>query len=192
MNTKDILSEQVITELREYIIKPHGFVIFFGKNGRGKSYAAMKIYERMTPYKLPSKDDDFAIFINQATLNMKYSEEIAEYGYSLKLMDKMIKTKFLVLDDLGTRVPTAAFGDFLYAIIDARSVARYSCGTIITTNLDASRLRKDFGDAIFSRIGSGKVYNFIGPDRRFEGNGPRINDHDSAIPSITPNHVSSL
>jgi DNA replication protein DnaC len=177
MNTKDIFSEDILIELKDFIIKPQGFIIFFGKNGRGKTYAAMKIYERMTPYKLPHKDNDLAIFVNQATLNMQYSDEISEYGSAIKLMGKMIDTRFLVLDDLGTRVPSASFGDFLYAIIDARTVAKLSCGTIITTNLDAVRIRKDLGDAIFSRIASGRNYVFKGDDRRFNGNTPRIADN---------------
>ncbi len=183
MHFNTLSSEEVILDLKDYI-KPKGFIIFAGKNGRGKSYAAMKIYQKMTPYILPYRDDDLAIFINQATLNMKYSDEISEYSSAIKLMQKMINTKFLVLDDLGTRIPTASFGDFLYAIIDARYVAKLSCGTIITTNLDSARIQKDLGNAIFSRIASGRNYIFNGNDRRFEDN------HKSMVGDVSNNDRS--
>ncbi len=171
MAKKTLLSEEVIEDLRDFVLKPRGFVLMSGKNGRGKSYAAMKIYEQVTPYKLPAYDHDQAWFINQADLNMLFSEAYETYGNAMYLLKKCYNPKLFVIDDFGTRTPSPAFLDFLYAIIDKRWNERATLGTIITTNLDAARIRKDFGDAIFSRMGSGRNYIFEGDDRRFTESG---------------------
>lgn len=168
MATKQLPSEEVIEDLKDYVKNPKGFVLLVGKNGRGKSYAAMKIYEQLTPYKLPYKDNDVAWFINQADLNLLFNEANDVYGNSMSLLKQAYLSKLLVIDDLGTRLPTPAFLDFLYAIIDKRWNEREVLATIITTNLSSERIRKDFGDAIFSRIASGQNYVVTGPDRRFQ------------------------
>ncbi len=167
MVTKQLLSEQVIEDLKDFVINPTGFILLVGKNGRGKSHAAMKIYEQFTPYKLPAYDREKAWFINQADLNILFSEANEIYGSSMSLLKQAYSTNLLVIDDLGTRAPSIAFMDFLYAVVDKRWNKRATHATIITTNLDSARIRKDFGDAIFSRIASGKNYVLIGEDRRF-------------------------
>ncbi len=167
MATKQLLSEQVIEDLKEFVKNPQGFILLVGKNGRGKSYAAMRIYEQLTPYKLPFHDHDLAWFVNQADLNIMFAESNEIYGSSMSLLKQAYKSKLLVIDDLGTRPPSPAFMDFLYAVVDYRWNRRTETATIITTNLDSSRIRKDFGDAIFSRIASGQNYVVIGEDRRF-------------------------
>ena len=171
MIIKNMLSEQVIEDLKEFYLKPLGSILFFGKNGRGKSYAAMKIYEQLATFKLPAHDHDTAWFINQADLNMLFSESIASDGHASNLLKQACKSKFFVLDDFGTRVPTSAFMDFLYALMDKRTNEKDVLATIITTNLESARIRKDFGDPIFSRVASGRNYVFEGKDRRFEERG---------------------
>lgn len=168
MATKQLLSEDVIEDLKEFVLNPQGFVLLVGKNGRGKSYAAMKVYEQLTPYKLPQRDHDLAWYINQADLNLLFAEANEIYGHALSLLRQAYNSKLLIIDDLGTRTPSAAFGDFLYAVIDKRWNEKDKKATIITTNLDSTRIRKDFGDAIFSRIASGRTYVVIGDDRRFD------------------------
>lgn len=168
MATKQLSSEEVILDLKDYVLNPQGFVLLVGKNGRGKSYAAMKIYEQLTPYKLPTRDHDLAWFVNQADLNIIFAESNEIYGSAMSLLKQAYNTKLLVIDDLGTRPPSPAFMDFLYAIVDKRWNERSNLATIITTNLDSSRIRKEFGDAIFSRIASGRNYVVTGEDRRFQ------------------------
>lgn len=167
MATKQLLSEDVIIDLADFVLKPQGFVLLVGKNGRGKSFAALKVYEQLTPYKLPDYDHDLAWFVNQADLNMLFNEANEIYRSGMSLLKKAYLSRLLVIDDLGTRSPSPAFMDFLYAIVDKRWNERATLATIITTNLDSSRIRKDFGDAIFSRIASGRNYVIIGEDRRF-------------------------
>ncbi len=167
METKKLLSHEVVEDLKDFILNPKGIILLVGENGRGKSYVAMKIYEQLTPFKLPHYDRDLAWFITQADLNMLFTEQNQEFGCSTNLLRQSCSTKLLVIDDLGTRSPSPAFLDFLYAIINKRWDNREFLGTIITSNLNSTRIKTDFGNAIFSRIASGRNYVVIGPDRRF-------------------------
>jgi DNA replication protein DnaC len=157
-------SEQM-TEIELYAKNPRGFFFITGPNGTGKSFVAEAIYEMHTPYKLPAYDHERAYFSTQADLN---DEWLNHFGATRELSNVLKKTKLLVLDDLGTRSPTAGFLDFLYAVIDARWRLRSDVGTIITTNMNSTKTRNDFGDALTSRICSGVILRIDGKDRRFK------------------------
>lgn len=144
---------------------PYGFFLMAGTNGTGKSFTAEVIYEFNSRFKLPSHDHDESWFITQSDLNEIWS---LNKGETYHLGQQLKKTKLLVLDDLGTRMPTPTFLDFLYAIIDHRWRNRQSLGTIITTNMNSESMRGYFGDAILSRVASGEVLRMDGPDRRFK------------------------
>lgn len=145
--------------------RPKGFLLLAGANGTGKSFVAMAIYETQSTFKLPYYDMDEAFFISQADLNERWLRDKSE-GNSFELCDRLQKTKFLVLDDLGTKTPSEAFGDFLYSIIDYRWRHKDTLGTIITTNMTGKITREKFGDPILSRITSGIQVRFDGQDRR--------------------------
>lgn len=157
--------KHILDFLEFYSQNPYGFLLLYGKNGTGKSYAAMSIYKKISPFTLPQYDHDIAIFISQADLNLKWSEE-NKNGDMTYFFDKYSKTKLLVLDDLGTRIPTEAFMDWIYNLIDYRSVNREELGTIITTNLGIEDITKHFGNAVMSRLRSGKIFKMDGKDRR--------------------------
>lgn len=159
------MKEEAREFVKEFCKDPTGFILLSGKNGTGKTFLARQAYNACTPHRLPYRDDDLAIFTNQAELNMKWIEEIKDKGDAVGMLRRYCNTRLLVLDDLGTRIPSEAFMDFLYAIADARyNEAR---GTIITTNLTAKALREKFGDAFASRVASGRCFRFEGSDRRF-------------------------
>ncbi len=156
---------EVLSKIITYAKKPLGYFLMSGSNGTGKTFAAMKIYEYNTPYKLPQKADDQAIFIKQSVLNMKYLDGLKDRELE-HLANKFITTKLLVIDDLGSRNPTEAFLDFLFVILDQRWEERDRKGTVITTNFNHADLRGKLGDAITSRIVSGVNVPMFGPDRR--------------------------
>ena len=156
--------KEVIDALQEFVKNPKGFIVLSGRNGTGKTYAAMAVYECLSPFKLPAYDHDYSYFITQANLNMIWSKEIKSQGEATNLLDTMQKTKLLVLDDLGTREPTPPFMDFLYSIV----YHRWDKGmaTILTTNLTYEDMRLICGDAFTSRATSGKIFRIDGQDRR--------------------------
>lgn len=145
--------------------KPKGYFLMAGSNGTGKSFVAQVIYELHASYKLPYYDMDEAFFINQSDLNERWQREKTDFS-SFEFGTRLKKTKLLVIDDLGTKTPSDAFGDFLYGIFDYRWSHRDELGTIITTNMNGKITRERFGDAILSRITSGIVLRFEGRDRR--------------------------
>lgn len=155
-------SEEMRCHLNAFAASPRGFVLLSGKNGTGKSYASLEAYNAFSPYRLPDFDHDVAWFITQAELNLLFSEGNTKY-----LLEELIKSTLLVLDDIGTRTPSEAFMDFLYALVDKRYTLRNKKGTIITTNLNATSMRQMFGDAFVSRVASGKCFRLEGKDRRF-------------------------
>ncbi len=155
---------EIINALKEIEKTLTGFIVFSGKNGTGKSYAAKCVYNSLNPYKSPDHDHDIAILTTQAELNMTYNKKLSEYGQVFTYLDYIRKTKLFVLDDLGTRTPTDAFMDFIYSLVDYRYENKLA--TIITTNLNANDMRKNFSDAFVSRVASGKCFRFEGKDRR--------------------------
>ncbi len=169
MNNIKYLNQKkdVVEFIEAFASNPQGFLLLSGKNGTGKSYAAMAAYNAVTPYRLPAYDKDIAIFTTQAKLNMLWSEEVSKKGEPIRLLQDMERTKLLVLDDIGTRIPSEAFMDFLYAVVDTRYWDVSIKGTIITTNLNVVDMREKFGDAFVSRVASGKCFRFEGEDRRF-------------------------
>ena len=142
--------------LRKWVENPKGFLVMSGTNGTGKTFAANAILATQRE----------SLSTTQAELNIEWKTHFDKWGTDAYLLDRYSQDKILLLDDLGTRTPTEAFMDFLYALIDRRYRLNYP--TIITTNLIHKDLRERFGDAIASRIASGKCYRFDGKDRRLE------------------------
>lgn len=169
MNNIKYLNQKkdVVDFIEAFAKSPKGFLLLSGKNGTGKSYAAMAAYNAVTPYRLPAYDRDIAIFTTQTDLNLRWSEENAKHGETMTLLKELARCKLLVLDDIGTRIPSEAFMDFLYAVADKRYSNRDIGGTIVTTNLNVTDMRERFGDAFVSRVASGKCFRFEGEDRRF-------------------------
>lgn len=153
-----------------YALNPVGFLLIAGKNGTGKTTVAESILENATmKYRHPQEPlCDEKLLYHQATLFMKWTEERMRWGQTTYLCERLNTVKLLVLDDFGTREPPPSFKDFLYTVIEHREREKENIGTILTTNLNAIEIREKFGDAIVSRIASGKVFRFEGEDRRFK------------------------
>lgn len=164
-NEIDKKTPEQMQKITAFAKHPKGFLLLAGANGTGKSFVAEAIYEIYATFKLPSYDMEEAFFISQSELNERWLHDKMESS-SLELSARLKQTRLLVLDDLGTKTPSDAFGDFLYAIIDYRWNQRHRLGTIITTNMTGKITRERFGDAILSRIASGIQIRFDGEDRR--------------------------
>jgi len=158
-----IQSKEDKEDLLEYAKNPKGFLLLAGSYGSGKSYAAEAIYNMQTHYRLPDKDPEKAIFTTQSALYFEWLEDPKTAHVAI---EKYRETKFLVIDDLGFTQPTESFLDFLYGIIDSRWRKRYEQGTVVTTNRNASEIKKILGAALLSRISSGILKRWEHADRR--------------------------
>lgn len=152
--------ENFMKAVKSFVVNPKGFLLFSGTNGNGKSFSAKAIYNHFWH---PHSDNKWW---NQADLNMKWQEEFSKWKTTNVFLEDILKAPLLVLDDIGTRKPSESFMDFLYVISDKRYESRYTCGTIITTNLNSKSLREMFGDAFVSRVASGVNVRCDWPDRR--------------------------
>ena len=166
MHTKEIDQP---TEVKDFMVNfalnPTGMLLLAGMNGTGKSFASRAVFDDFNPPMSTMEFDD-KIFTSQASLNIKWQEVMNKYSTTLYLLKKFCYPKLLILDDIGTRTPSEAFLDFLYAIIDYRYENRHNRGTIVTTNLTSELMRLKFGDAFVSRAGGGKIFRLEGKDRR--------------------------
>ena len=145
---------------------PRGFILMAGKNGTGKTTVATSIYDNMKFVNRNPQIDD-KLFFTQVDLFMKWTKDLKQWGETTYLYERLITTQLLVLDDIGTRSPSEAFKDFIYAVIEKRERHKDELGTILTTNLNAIQMREMFGDAIVSRVASSQVFRFEGNERRF-------------------------
>ena len=155
--------KEYIEKIMEYAKTPTGFLLLAGSNGTGKSFIAQALYSAYHEH-----DRDYKMFISQTDLNLKWQKQIKDWGETTYLLNEFVRTKILVLDDIGTRTPTESFMDFLYAIADKRYENKFNCSTIITTNLNSQNMRARFGDAFVSRVASGVCLRYDGQDRRFQ------------------------
>lgn len=156
-------SEEWKKSFLEFAQKPTGFILFAGKNGTGKTFASETIFNNVRIWQHEEK-----MFFTQTDLNMRWTADVKQWGEASYLCQRLYEAKVLVLDDIGTRTPSEPFKDFIYAVIEKRERSKDTLGTILTTNLNSAEMREMFGDAIVSRIASGKVFRFEGPDRRFK------------------------
>jgi len=159
-------SPEILKSLQKYLDNPRGVLLLAGHNGTGKTFAAGRIFDKINQDDLREYPFHDNYFLTQAELNIRWISQQNEYGDTLHLLNSLRSCKVFVIDDLGTRTPSDAFMDFLYAIIDSRYSRSYS--TIITTNLNSIMMRERFGDAFVSRVASGEVIRFNGEDRRFK------------------------
>lgn len=159
-------------EFKEFANELKGFMILAGKNGTGKTTSAAAICKDALVGGYIHEACFFSpdvCFIVQSDLYLQYMKT-SQYGYDYTyILEKYSEFKLLVIDDLGDRKePSPGFIDFLYALIEKRERKKDECGTIITTNMTATKMREVFGDAIVSRIASGKIFKYHGDDRRFK------------------------
>lgn len=159
--------QKIADKIAEYAKDPLGFLVMVGKNGTGKTFAAEHIVS-LQRFKQKFFDSDHRKIINQAMLNLQWLNQLNDWKDATYLLNQYFNYRILVLDDIGTRIPTDAFMDFLYAIVDYRWTMRLNIATIITTNLSAKDMRNKFGDAFASRISSGIIIKFDGADRRLK------------------------
>lgn len=168
MELKELDQKPEVIEFLLWFVKTlQGFLLLSGKNGTGKSHCARAVHDIIAPYWFEGYEDS-AIFITQADLNARWIQDNSKFGETFSLLKQLCSAKLLIIDDVGTREPTASFMDFLYSLSDKRYNERTKKATIITTNLTSSEMRQMFGDAFVSRVASGKCFRFEGEDRRFK------------------------
>lgn len=140
-----------------------GNLIFAGKTGRGKTFAACLCCEAIKSlFKLKSYEIGFC---NVAELRQEWKETMNEAWKQGDVANRLKEFKVLVLDDLGTCEPSQQFLDYFYLIIKKRTEDK-NLMNIYTTNLSADELGLNFGARIVSRIINHLNLKVVGEDQR--------------------------
>jgi len=151
--------KEIIRHVEEISKRPKGFTVLAGDVGIGKTYLSCA---GLISYLNWGRN---GLFIRYSDINQRWLDIKSQGNSELHFLHMLQEKEFLVIDDLGIRKPTEAFGDFLYLLIDKRK-NNSNLATIFTTNLNSNEMELSLGKSITSRIASGKCYRIKGIDRR--------------------------
>lgn len=136
-------------------------IFMFGRTGLGKTHLSLAIANMVL-------EKGFSV-IYDSVINILRSIEKEHFSreHSSEMIDLVMETELLILDDLGTEYETPFYNATIYNILNTR----LNCGrpTIISTNLDFSGISRRYDERVVSRIVSAyKCLEFHGEDVRLQ------------------------
>lgn len=137
-------------------------LLLFGTVGTGKSFlsgcVAHELIEKGYSVIYYSSIGMFEQ-LSQKTFDKNSKEEL------YNLCDCLYNCDLLIIDDLGTEIPSSFVSSQLFSCINERNLKGKS--TIISTNLSLEEIRDRYSDRVFSRlVSSYHVLKLSGPDIR--------------------------
>ena len=136
-------------------------LLMFGRTGLGKTHLSLAIANAVLE-KGHSVIYDSVINILRNIEREHFSRE-----HSSEMIDLIMDTELLILDDLGTEYDTPFYNATVYNIINAR--LNSSKPTIISTNLDYPGIRARYNERVLSRlVAAYKCLEFQGDDVRLQ------------------------
>ncbi len=136
-------------------------IFMFGRTGLGKTHLSLAIANKVLE-KGYSVIYDSAVNILRNIEKENFSRE-----HSSDMIDMVMDTDLLILDDLGTEYETAFYNATVYNIINTR--LNRGKPTIISTNLDFSDIKRRYDERVVSRIVAVyKCLEFRGEDIRLQ------------------------
>lgn len=136
-------------------------IFMFGRTGLGKTHLSLAIANTVL-------EKGFSV-IYDSVINILRSIEKEHFSreHTSEMIDLVMETELLILDDLGTEYETPFYNATIYNILNTR----LNCGrpTIISTNLDFSGISRRYDERVVSRIVSAyKCLEFHGEDVRLQ------------------------
>ena len=139
-------------------------LLFTGEPGLGKTFLSAAI-ARVVAAKGCGVAYDTASGLLASFEREKFSRDTDEVSDAASRVRQLMSCDLLILDDLGTEMPTAFTQSALYALLDGR--LRAGKKTIVSTNLDRSGIETRYGAALASRLaGEYEWLEFLGRDIR--------------------------
>lgn len=123
---------------RHYYEGGKGNVIMIGEAGRGKSHLAYSIIKALS-----DTTGKLVTLVNVVDLLGEIRSDFSKEQYWMKMLSEV---DYLVLDDLGAEKISDWSKSIIYSVLNKRT------STIITTNLSAKDLSREYGKRIVSRI----------------------------------------
>ena len=141
-----------------------GNLLFTGEPGLGKTFLSAAI-ARVVAAKGFSVAYDTATGLLAAFEREKFSRDEDGQSTAASRTRQLLSCDLLILDDLGTEMPTAFTQSALYGLLDGR--LRKGLRTIISTNLDRNGIAERYGAQLASRLtGEYEWLRFLGRDIR--------------------------
>ena len=139
-------------------------LLFTGAPGLGKTFLSASI-ARVVADKGSGVAYDTATGLLAAFEREKFSRDTDEQSDAASRVRQLLSCDLLILDDLGTEMPTAFTLSALYSLLDGR--LRAGKKTVVSTNLDADGIAERYGAALASRLeGEYEWLEFRGRDIR--------------------------
>ena len=156
----EIVYETCVNYARKFSIRSDS-LLMNGGTGLGKTFLSACI-ARTVVSKGYSVVYDTAIHVFSCLEKEKFGNADAE---EKRMTQRIMECDLLILDDLGTEMPTSFIAPALYGIVNGRILARTP--TIISTNLSMGDLERRYTAQIASRLkGEYIPLVFIGKDIR--------------------------
>ena len=139
-------------------------LLFTGAPGLGKTFLSAAI-ARVTAEKGAGVAYDTVTGLLSAFERERFSRDADEQSDAASRVRQLMSCDLLILDDLGTEMPTSFTQSALYTLLDGR--LRAGKKTVISTNLDRSAVAERYGAALASRLtGEYEWLEFKGRDIR--------------------------
>jgi DNA replication protein DnaC len=157
---------------KEFSTNPAGFLYLHGKPGVGKTHLAIGIYRENLGEHVggwPSGRFKGADFWTVPELLLHLRSQIGKDVGEEEAIAPLLKSRLLILDDLGAEKMTDWVRQAFYVVISRRE--RDELPTVITSNLSLGEIEARVGDErITSRIGgAAKIVRMDGEDGRIAG-----------------------
>ncbi|MBE5958168.1 MAG: AAA family ATPase [Lachnospiraceae bacterium] len=145
--------------------KDKSSLLFYGSAGTGKTFLinciAKELIENAFSVIYLSAVQFFDILADESFNNGKSS------AYKSVSLSEILDCDLLVIDDLGTEMPTSFTGSALFNCLNERLLRQKA--TIISTNLGIGDIKQVYTERIFSRtMGNFKLFKFFGDDIRIK------------------------
>jgi DNA replication protein DnaC len=136
-------------------------ILMFGQTGLGKTHLSLAIANKVL-------EKGYGVIYDSAINILRSIEkEHFSYEHSSDMIDLVMDTDLLILDDLGTEYETPFYNATIYNIINTR--LNRGKPSIISTNLDLSGISRRYDKRVMSRIASSySCLEFRGEDVRLQ------------------------
>lgn len=136
-------------------------ILMFGQTGLGKTHLSLAIANKVL-------EKGYGVIYDSAINILRSIEkEHFSHEHSSEMIDLVMDTDLLILDDLGTEYETPFYNATIYNIINTRLNRRKP--SIISTNLDFSGISRRYDKRVMSRIISEySCLEFKGEDVRLQ------------------------
>lgn len=159
--TMETIYEACIDYSRHFSPKRSPNLLFCGGTGLGKTFLSACIAQEVVARGY-SVVYDTAIHVFACMEKQKFGGASEE---ELRMVQRIMVCDLLILDDLGTEMPTSFTSSALYNIINSRIMER--APMIISSNSNIDQLAQRYTPQIESRLrGEFQLLNFLGQDIR--------------------------